>query len=112
MQSLCDTAASLRAADDNVAAQGLDERAHAIRKAQSSVGHATRQFLTARAIQRTEHERSEQEAVAREDARMKELDKAYRLAKEETAGKRASAGEVAARGRWRTTTESRKRGFQ
>ena len=55
--------------------------------------------MTARSIQRAEHERSEQEAAAREDARLKELDKAYRLAKEETAGKRASAGEVAAAAR-------------
>ena len=99
MKALGEAAAILREVGDTAEAQALENRAHAIRKAVSSVGHATRLFLTARAIQRTEHERSEQEAAAREDARLKELDKAYRLAKEETAGKRASAGEVAAAAR-------------
>ena len=99
MKALGDAAAILRAAGDTVEAQALENRAHAIRKAQSSVGHATRLFLTARAIQRTEHEWSEQEAAAREDARLKELDKAYRLAKEETAGKRATGVAAAAAAR-------------
>ena len=99
MKVLGEAAAMLRAEGLTVEAQSLEDRAHAIFKAQSAVGHATRLFLKARAIQRTEHERSEQEAAAREDARLKELDKAYRLAREETAGKRADAGAAAAEAR-------------
>ena len=98
-KALCEAAAILRAAGDTVEAQALENRAHAIFKAQSAAGHATRLFLTARSIQRAEHERCEQEAAAREDARIKELDKAFRLAKEETAGKRAAAGEAIAAAR-------------
>ena len=99
MKALGDAAAILREAGDIAEAQALENRAHAICKAQSAAGHATRLFLKARSIQRTEHERSEQEAVAREDARLKELDKAYRLAKEETAGKRATGVAAAAAAR-------------
>ena len=47
-----------------------------------------------RSQRRAETERLAQDEVAREDARLKELDAMYKLAKEATASKRASAGEA------------------
>ena len=99
MKVLGEAAAMLRAEGLTVEAQSLEDRAHAISKTQSADGHGTRLFLKARAIQRSEQELAEQQAAAREDARLKELDKAYRLAREETAGKRADAGAAAAEAR-------------
>ena len=94
MKALSDAASILRQAGDIVTAQALEHRAHLILKAETSVGNTTRPFLTARSIQRTEHKRHEQEDAALEDGRIKTLDAQYRLAKEETAAKRASAGEA------------------
>ena len=75
-------------------AQFLENRVHMMVKADASVANPTRLFLAAKSLQRVEQERREQEASSREDARKKELDALYRLAKENTAAKRASAGEA------------------
>ena len=94
VKALSDAAAILRQAGDTTHAQALDERVHAILKAERSVCNSTRLFLTARSLQRAEAEAREREEAEREDARKKELDALYRLAKEEAAAKRAAAGEA------------------
>ena len=94
LKALSDAAAILREAGDTTNAQALEARAHMMSRAESSVSKATRIFVAARSIQRAQQERREQEVAEREDARRKELDALYRLAKEETAAKRASAGEA------------------
>ena len=52
-------------------------------------------FMAVRTVKRMEQERHEQEATARGDAQLKELDALYRIAREESASKKAEA--VAAR---------------
>ena len=92
MKALSDAAAILRQAGDTTHAQVLDDRVHAILRAEKSVCDSTRLFLTARSLQRAEAEAREREEAEREDARKQELDAMYRLAKEEAAAKRAVAG--------------------
>ena len=96
LKALSDCAAILRSVGDTTQAQTLEQRAHAIMKTEASVGDATRLFLADRSIERTEHERREQEAVQREDERKQDMDARLRLAKEQTAAKKAVAGEAAA----------------
>ena len=78
MKALSDAAAILRQAGDTTHAQALDERVHAILRAERSVCNSTRLFLTARSLQRAEAEAREREEAEREDARKKELDALYR----------------------------------
>ena len=99
LKALADAAALLREVGDTTQAQSLEQRAHMIMKAAASVGDSTRLFLMARSIERAEHERREQEAASREDERKRNLDARLRLAKEETAAKKAVAGEAAAEAR-------------
>ena len=94
MKALSDAAAILRQAGGVAGAQALEHRAHTMLKAEPSGGNSSRLFLAARSLRRAETEKREQEAAAQEDARRKELDALFRLAKGETAAKRASAGEA------------------
>ena len=112
MKALSDAAAIMRDVGDVAQAQMLEQRAHQISKAQQSVSNSARLFLTARAIERAEHERREQEAATREDERKKELDHMFRMAKETTAAKRASAGEAAAEARKKKTEVEENAGEQ
>ena len=99
MKALCEAASLLRLVNDTATAQSLEDRAHRLSKTLSSVDNATRMHLAARTMQRTEQARREQEAAATEDARIKELNAQWRLAKETTATMRAAAtgGAAAAR---------------
>ena len=92
-EALSNAAALLRQVGDLASARELEHRAHVMLKAASSVGDSTRLFVAAKRVQR-EHERREREEAQREDARRRELDAAFRLAKEETAAKRAAACEA------------------
>ena len=101
LKALSDAAAILREVGDTTEAQALERRAQMMMKTDASVSDATRMFLMARSMERAEHERREQEAAQREDKRKKELDAMFRLAKEETAAKKAMAGGAAAEARKR-----------
>ena len=79
----------------------MEQRSHVVMKTEASVGDSTRLFLMARSIERAEHERREQEAAQREDERKQDMDARLRLAKEQTAAKKAVAGEAAAEARRR-----------
>ena len=94
VKALSDAALILRQSGDTTHAQVLDDRVHAILRAERTVCNSTRLFLTARSLQRAEAEAREREEAEREDARKQELDTLYRLAKEETAAKRAAAVEA------------------
>ena len=101
LKALSDAAAILREVGDTTEAQALERRAQMMMKTDTSVSDATRMFLMARSMERAEHERREQEATQREDKRKRELDAMFRLAKEETAAKKAMAGGAAAEARKR-----------
>ena len=83
------TAAILRGAGDIASAQTLEQQGHMFAKAAESLADSTRVFMAVRSNQRVEPEHCEQEACRREDAQVKEFDALYRLAKEESATKKA-----------------------